>query len=166
MVYFMKFRVDGACRGNGYMGSIGAAACCLMRRDGSYFSRAEILPDYPTPTNQRAELQAMILALKWALEKYEELDLNPRLAVEIYSDSQYAVNCLDKWIYTWQRNGWRTQSGKDVANQDLIEEAADVESELEELGSVSYHWISRSQNSIADRCCNDALDEYEEEIGF
>lgn len=54
---------------------------------------------YEDPTNQRADITAMIIALAWALEKYEELDTSPRLDVTIYSDSKYAIGCMNDWIY-------------------------------------------------------------------
>jgi ribonuclease HI len=93
MVYIMEFYVDGGCRGNGQPGSIAAAAACLMLRNNMYQTRKVSLPSYPTPTNQRAEIQAIILALRWALEKYRELDSCPTLDVRIHSDSRYAIGC-------------------------------------------------------------------------
>ena len=40
--------------------------------------------------------------------------------VIIYSDSAYAINCyLKEWHLTWQTNGWRTSTNKEVANKDL-----------------------------------------------
>ena len=89
----MEFYVDGGCRGNGQPGSIAAAAACHMLRGGDYETKTVGLPSNPTPTNQRAEIQAIILALRWALRKYKELDSYPRLVVRIHSDSRYAIGC-------------------------------------------------------------------------
>ncbi|KAI1752902.1 ribonuclease H-like domain-containing protein [Xylaria castorea] len=162
MVYVMEFYVDGGCRGNGNPGSIGAAACCLMRKGhGSYGSKSINLPRNPTPTNQRAEITAIILALKWVLQKWKELKSNPFLDVRIYSDSKYAIKCMDTWIYKWVGNGWLNSSGNEVANRDLIEMASDFDYVVKELGSVSYTWIPRSDNQLADGLCNEKLDEQE-----
>ncbi|KAI3328833.1 hypothetical protein F4824DRAFT_506163 [Ustulina deusta] len=56
----MEFYVDGGCRGNGQPGVIGAAANSKWK--------SQHLPRYPTPTNQRAEITAIIIALEWTLE--------------------------------------------------------------------------------------------------
>ncbi|KAI0444635.1 ribonuclease H-like domain-containing protein [Xylaria telfairii] len=162
MVYVMEFYVDGGCRGNGYQWATGAAACCLMRKGHRFYSHKSVhLPRYPTPTNQRAEITAIILALQWALERFEELDLSPRLDVRIHSDSKYAIGCMTTWVYKWASNGWQNSSGYDVANRDLIEQASDLDDEVKRLGSVTYEWVPREDNQLADRLCNDELDEQE-----
>ena len=43
-------------------------------------------------------------------------------------------------------------------NRDLIEEASDLEEELEREGSVRYVWVPRSENVKADTAVNKALD--------
>src|ERR1700722_12779646 len=125
MVYIMKIYVDGGCRGNGQPGAIGAAAAVFKKRDGKYFGWTRSLPLYPPPTNQRAEITAIILALEQALEKLEELDTNPHLDVKIYSDSRYAIGCMTNWIYKWTRNGWINATGNEVANRILTQGASD-----------------------------------------
>jgi ribonuclease HI len=158
MVYIMKIYADGCCRGNGKRWAIGAAAAVLKKRDEGYESRTNRLPSSPTPTNQRAEIMAIILALELALEKYNELNSNPRLDVTIYSDSRYAVECMNNWIYRWTRNGWTNAMGNEVVNRDLIERASDLDDDVKRLGDVDYKWIAREDNDLADRLCNKALD--------
>ncbi|KAI0423694.1 ribonuclease H-like domain-containing protein [Xylaria sp. FL1042] len=162
MVYVMEFYVDGGCRGNGRPWAVGAAACVLKTRSGSSISQTLRLPrDEDIPTNQRAEITAIIMALEWALEKYEELNSYPRLVLRIHSDSRYAIGCMDNWIYKWARNGWQNAAGYEVANRDLIEKASDLDDKVKELGSVDYIWVPRSENEEADELCNDMLDELE-----
>ncbi|KAI2465963.1 ribonuclease H-like domain-containing protein [Annulohypoxylon bovei var. microspora] len=165
MVYKMVFYVDGGCRRNGQPDAIGAAAACLLNRNRTY--RRETRPlstqEYYA-TNQRAELLAMIVALEWALEKSDELHTNPYLDVTIHSDSRYAVGCMSEWIYRWRRNGWKNARGLPVANCDLIREASDLNDRLSELGSVEFVHIPREQNVDADRACNEALDEQEDNL--
>ncbi|KAL6231005.1 ribonuclease H-like domain-containing protein [Aspergillus navahoensis] len=159
MVYTMRIYTDGGCRGNGKRGAIGAAAAVFKAKFGRSIPWVEALPRYPTPTNQRAEITAIIIAIERALERYEELDTRPRLNVTIYSDSRYAVDCMTKLIYKWTRNGWINAHGYPVANQDLLKKASDLDDQLSELGSVEYIWIPREQNSEADRYCNEKMDE-------
>ncbi|KAI1426113.1 ribonuclease H-like domain-containing protein [Xylaria sp. FL1777] len=164
MVYFMKFYVDGGCRRNGTPEAIGAAACLYMRgRDGSYIWNSRRLPQNPRPTNERAEITAIIMALEWALERFEELDSNPRIVVRIHSDSKYAIGCMVTWINKWEQNGWINCAGREVSNRDLIERAAELNDKVKNLGSVKYIWIPRSENEEADEVCNDELDKMEDD---
>jgi ribonuclease HI len=164
MVYHMQIYVDGGCRRNGRSDAIGAAAAVIKLKWGRYKTWTKNLPNgfYDTaPTSQRAEISAIILALELALEKYSQLFTNPFFDVKIYSDSQYAVNCMSEWIHKWSNNGWINSAGNPVANQDLIREASDLDDRVRELGHVKYIWIPREQNDMADEACNQALDAQE-----
>ena len=33
----------------------------------------------------------------------------------------YCVNIFSKWYKTWEKNGWKTASNKEVLNQELIQ---------------------------------------------
>lgn len=39
----------------------------------------------------------------------------------IYSDSNYAINCVTVWFQKWRANGWVNASKKAVENKDLTE---------------------------------------------
>jgi ribonuclease HI len=161
MVYIMEFYVDGGCRGNGRPGAIGAAAAVLKPKYGKHKAWTFRLPSRPTPTNQRAEITAIVLALELALLKYRKLDTDPYINVRIHSDSRYAVDCMTKWVLKWANNGWMNAQGFEVANRDLIEKAMRHEGKVRDKGEVSYYWIPRGENSEADDYCNDALDDQE-----
>ncbi|KAI0020343.1 ribonuclease H-like domain-containing protein [Xylariomycetidae sp. FL0641] len=159
MVYRMVFYVDGACRGNGQFGACGAAAACLKARYGTGFCpRSMLLPMTPPPTNQRAEMLAIIIALEWALDKCNELHSDPFVEVKIHSDSRYAIGCMTDWIGTWKRNDWVNARGVEVANIDLVQGADILRNQLEGRGRVDFVWVPREENSIADKQANDALD--------
>ena len=68
------------------------------------------------PSNQRAELYAIIVAIK--LLKPEEI----KKCVVIHTDSMYSINCVTKWYNTWERNNWTTSKKKPVKNLNLIKE--------------------------------------------
>ena len=161
MVYTMVIQVDGGCRGNGQPGAYGAAAAVILGRKGRILKTwTRELPSYqyPLPTNQRAEISAIMLALQLALDKYNNLSNQPYMDVTIESDSRYAVECMNTWIHKWASNGWRNARGTEVANQDLIREASDLDDRLRECGSVTYEWISRWENEDADAACNERMD--------
>ena len=38
----------------------------------------------------------------------------------IYTDSEYSINCITKWVPGWLRNNWKTRNNKPVKNKDLL----------------------------------------------
>jgi ribonuclease HI len=58
------------------------------------------------------ELTAAISALEM---------LDDRETAVVYSDSQYLVNGITKWVKTWQKNNWITSTKSRVQNVDLWE---------------------------------------------
>ena len=65
-------------------------------------------------TNQRAELYAIYKALKKITENLKFK------TITIYSDSEYSIKSVTKWIKDWKKNGWMTANNKPVSNQDII----------------------------------------------
>lgn len=65
-------------------------------------------------TNNRAELMALIRAIQLAPHDGREL--------LIFSDSQYSMDAVTKWLPGWKRNNWLTTLGTPVFNQDLIKQ--------------------------------------------
>lgn len=162
MVYKMNIQCDGGCRRNGKPEAIGAAAAVFFLKWHRIRVWTRQLPLYnPPSTNKRAEITAIILALEEALHLYYSLDLEPRVNVTISSGSRYAVGCMTEWIHRWSQNGWINSSGFEVANRDLIEQAADLNEHLQVFGYVTYKWIPRHENKEADKACNDLLDDME-----
>ena len=98
---------DGACSNNPW-GPGGWAAII------GYEDRCDVISGHDTcTTNNRMELTAVVAALKYLVSKgYTKIYIN--------SDSAYVVNGVTKgWIYEWERRGWKTSKGNDVANIDL-----------------------------------------------
>ena len=159
MVFIMEFYVDGGCRDNGKPWAIGAAAAVRRYDNGGKDYRTCRLETYSyNATNQRAEILAIILALEWAMEDYEKLNHSSRIHVTIYSDSRYAVNCMNQWLATWLNNGWTTSVRDSVANQDLLQNAIQAQNRVLDVGNVVYEWVPRNEVSDADEKCNEELD--------
>ena len=154
----MKFIVDGACPGNGRRDAIGAAAAVRVYRNGCHSDRAcQLNTSECKATNQRAEILAIVLALKWAMDIYEKLNNSPRIVVIIHSDSRYAVNCMKKWLAKWSRNKWTTSAGRSVANQDILRDAIDAENRVLDVGKVVYKRVPRKKVFLADKRCKEVL---------
>lgn len=121
---------DGAAKGNPGRGGYGTV---LLYKD----LRKELSEGYRLTTNNRMELLAVIRGLQ-ALKK-------PGLDVEIYSDSQYVVNSVEKgWL-----KGWVLKGFKGKKNQDLWEEYLKASSPHR----VRFKWVKgHAGNTENERC--------------
>ncbi len=100
---------DGACTGNPGPGGWGTV---IYFDDGSVH---ELGDASKKTTNNRMEMQAAIAALEF-LESSAQ-----NKPVTLYTDSEYLINCVTKWVKGWKRKGWKKSDGKPVLNQDLLE---------------------------------------------
>lgn len=63
---------------------------------------------FPDGTNSKGEVYAM----KFAYDKLHKLiDVDSAKSITFICDSEYVVNSVNKWIYSWQKNNWLTSSG-------------------------------------------------------
>ncbi len=107
----VRIYTDGACRGN--PGPGGWAAILQYGEHEKVLTGAE-----PRTTNQRMELRAAIEALR---------ALKVPCQVALHSDSAYLVNAFrQRWVESWQRNGWLTSRETPVENRDLWEELIEL----------------------------------------
>lgn len=115
------FYTDGSCSGNPGPGGYGVVCLnkCYSQTISEYIERYTINYNYSkyseNTTNNREELKAILHVLKLAAE-HKEWDFT------VYSDSAYAVNSINDWIYGWARNGWINSKKKPVENLDLMKE--------------------------------------------
>jgi ribonuclease HI len=135
---------DGSCEGNPGRGGWAA----IISQDG-VMREIGGCEDYTT--NNRMELTAVIEGLK---------QTPPGTALELYSDSQYVLRGIQKWLANWKRRGWRTAAGKPVENQDLWQELDRVAGP-----QVSWHWVrghvgdpmNERANTLAMQYCHHAV---------
>ena len=125
---------DGACSGNPGPGGWGA----ILEYMGH---EKELSGGAPNTTNNRMELTAVIEGLK---------ALNESCIVELYSDSKYVIDALEKgWAVGWQRNGWRKADKKPALNPDLWE----ILLALTQKHQIRYHWVKgHAENEKNNRC--------------
>jgi ribonuclease HI len=97
---------DGACKGNPGPGGWGA-----ILRMGHH--EKDMAGSEPATTNNRMELTAVIRALE---------ALKEPCLVHLHTDSRYVIDGITKWIFGWQKNGWKTAAKKPVLNGDLWQE--------------------------------------------
>ncbi len=125
---------DGACSGN--PGPGGWGAILIYGRHKRELSGGEA-----QTTNNRMELTAVISALELLKEP---------CAVELYSDSKYVIDALEKgWAVSWQAHGWRKGDKKPALNPDLWERLL----ELCRTHKVNTHWVKgHAENEFNNRC--------------
>jgi ribonuclease HI len=113
---------DGACSGNGTRRAIAGWGWAYWPGaavgEPSRYQQARLLGD--PATNQRAELMALLMALRWWREKAGG---GP---VDVYTDSMYAINCTSKWGASWKRKGWKRDSGEPLLNLDIIKPLVEI----------------------------------------
>ncbi|WP_379922301.1 ribonuclease HI [Erythrobacter sp. R86502] len=117
----VEIYTDGACKGNPGPGGWGA-----LLRMGAH--EKELSGGEPDTTNNRMELMAAIKGLNALIEPCK---------VDLYSDSKYVLDGMQKWIHGWQRNGWVNASKKPVRNADLWHELI----EAARPHQVNWHWV-------------------------
>ena len=133
---------DGACSGNPGPGGWGA----VLIYNGV---EKQISGFEAETTNNRMELTAAIIALE---------TLKYPCSVELWSDSTYLVNSIEKgWFYSWQRNNWRNSQKKEVPNKDLwIRLRAQMD-----IHDVSFNWVEGHQGNKYNEICDKlAVSEY------
>ncbi len=125
---------DGACSGNPGPGGWGA----ILEYGGR---EKELSGAEADTTNNRMELTAVIRGLE---------ALKEPCIVELYSDSKYVVDALEKgWAASWQRRGWVKSDKKPALNPDLWARLL----ELTAVHRVSCHWVrGHADNPKNNRC--------------
>ncbi len=112
---------DGSCLRN----PGGAIGWAWVNHEGPSASGGE-----RSGTNQIAELRALLEALR------AHPGSEPMI---IESDSQYAIKCASEWLAGWKRKGWKTSTGSQVKNVELVR-AIDREI-AERSGPVRFRWV-------------------------
>ncbi|MBO3458191.1 ribonuclease HI [Aetokthonos hydrillicola Thurmond2011] len=112
---------DGACTGNPGPGGWGVV---IYFDDNSIH---EIGGASSRTTNNKMEMQAAIAGLEYLKASGQKENIT------LYTDSEYLINCVTKWVKSWKKKGWKKADGNPVLNQDLLEK-------LDELNSRQIKW--------------------------
>lgn len=97
----------------------------------------------PNTTNNRMELTAIKESFSYILDRKIDGDIT------LYTDSSYARDGLDGWVYGWEKNGWKTKTGEDVSNQDLWKELAGQLFRLKKSRNVNLVKVSGHHGVVA-----------------
>ena len=130
----VEIYTDGACSGNPGIGGWGSIL--IYKGVEKIISGGEL-----STTNNRMELTAVIEALSLLKEP---------CIVELYSDSKYVIDGLEKgWAKGWKARGWVKSDKKPALNPDLWDKLLT----LEGIHSLRYHWVKgHAENEFNNRC--------------
>ena len=133
---------DGACSGNPGPGGWGA----ILEFNGI---EKELSGGEANTTNNRMELTGVIRSLQ---------ALKEPCIVELYSDSKYVIDALEKgWAVSWRSKGWIKSDKKPALNPDLWETLLD----LCQVHQVNTHWVKgHASNPKNNRCDELAVAEW------
>lgn len=125
---------DGSCSKNPGPGGWGAILQYKQHK-------LELSGGAVSTTNNQMELTGVIEGLKALTEPCK---------VELYTDSQYIVNAINKgWLRNWQKNGWKKSDKSPVLNKELWLEII----ELFNKHDVTVHWVKgHAENEYNNRC--------------
>ncbi len=130
----VRIYTDGACSGN--PGPGGWAAILIYQGREKELSGGE-----ENTTNNRMEMTAVISALQ---------ALKEPCAVELWSDSRYVIDALEKgWAAGWKKRGWKRANKEPALNPDLWELLLSLTARHE----MHYHWVKgHAENEYNNRC--------------
>lgn len=134
---------DGACSGNPGPGGWGV----ILAYNGV---EKELSGGEANTTNNRMELTAVIRGLQ---------ALKESCIVELYSDSKYVIDALEKgWAVSWRSKGWKKADKKPALNPDLWEQLL----ALAEKHQLRCHWVKgHAENPKNNRCDQLAVTEWQ-----
>lgn len=136
---------DGACKGN--PGAGGWSAILVFGG-----KEKELFGGERVTTNNRMELTAAIEGLKALKEPCK---------VNLYSDSQYLVNAINKgWLESWKKKGWRKADKSPVLNDDLWKTLDDLLCTHE----VEFIWVRGHDGHIYNERCDELASGYAEQL--
>ncbi|ESO92455.1 hypothetical protein LOTGIDRAFT_120973 [Lottia gigantea] len=135
---------DGACFNNGQKGATAGVGVYWGPHHKDNVSRSLD----GRQTNNRAEIHAAIIAIEQA--KSKNID-----KLVLYTDSEFLINSITKWIDGWKRRDWKLSTGKPVINKEDFEELDKA------LEGINVKWVyvrghcGNPGNEAADRLANE-----------
>ena len=136
---------DGACKGN--PGAGGWSAILVFGG-----KEKELFGGEKVTTNNRMELTAAIEGLNALKEPCN---------VNLYSDSQYLVNAINKgWLESWKKKGWRKADKSAVLNDDLWKTL----DELLNVHKVEFIWVRGHDGHAYNERCDELASGYAEKL--
>ncbi|KAF2669506.1 hypothetical protein BT63DRAFT_455489 [Microthyrium microscopicum] len=150
--YCVRLYVDGGCRKQGTINAKAIATCVhkKSKTSGDHDVWNTVLPSWPAPTDNRAEITALILGQKKGLQLLRGRGANRTFHLIIHSDSKSSLESM-KPVSDRNRQ----------TDRDLFEEAWRLDTQLRAIvdSRIQYQWVPRDENTLADSYCRKKLDQ-------
>lgn len=128
---------DGASKGNPGPGGFGAVIVLPIGKVEETGGREE------HTTNNKMELTGAAKALEKIKDRKEE--------IEVYTDSKYLINGITNWVYSWQKNNWRTKDKRDVLNRELWETLVNLIKDKK----IQWHYVGGHVGIAGNERCDE-----------
>lgn len=142
----INFFCDGACQANPGPSSSGV----VIYKDG-VLKKLYTGSFKEKGSNNVGELDGVL----FCLNKIKEIN-RPST---IYTDSQYSINAITQWAFSWEKNDWRKSDGEVAENIELVKECFFLYKEIQHLvkiEKVKGH-IGELGNELSDRMAINAF---------
>lgn len=139
---------DGSCPGNGKDGCRGGIGVHFS--DSKHEDISQPWNDHPT--NQKMELMAIQKALGQVFP-----DQDKYTSIQLYTDSQYSIDCVTKFISHWLKNNWINSKHEPVKNKEIIQSIYELKIQFKNLSlnHINSHTGKQDQHSLG----NDKADQ-------
>jgi ribonuclease HI len=139
--------IDGSCLKNGNTNAKAGIGIYFGKNDKRNISKKIISKS--KVTNNIAELIVMRQILSFVNDLPDK-----KMIWNIYSDSQYTINCITSWVYKWRKNGWISSSKKQVKNKELINNINilyEKNKDFVRIFHIKAHTNKNDENSIGNK---------------
>lgn len=136
MTQKVKIYTDGGCNPNPGKGGMGVYIELPDGANRIYCDGRE------RTTNNQMEMDAAILGLeklKLLVEKREQT------FVEVFTNSQYLIDGITKWINGWKSRDWMTKENTPVKNKDLWQQ---LDSLRYQFAGVRWQWVKGHSGNV------------------
>ncbi len=118
---------SGSCTNNGGPFAKAGWGAYITNPDGNTMKLAAPVPEEQKQTNQRAELLAVVEALK---------QCSKTAHITVYGPAQLVTGAT-QWLPGWKANGWKNSDKKPVDHRDLWEQIDQFQQERDCAGLIS-----------------------------
>lgn len=153
----VKIFTDGGCEPNPGEAGSGVAVYCDNKLTALWYGLYN-----PMGTNNTAELNALHQGLLLAQEEVAK-----GKTAAVFSDSQYAIQCVVQWAVSWEKAGWKKKSGE-IKNLELIQQIYALHQTLKDKVQVLHvnGHVGVQGNELADRMSILAIKTHEREFAL
>ena len=138
----VKIFTDGGCEPNPGEAGSGVAVYCDNKLIELWYGLYN-----PMGTNNTAELNALHQGLLIA-----QGEVAKGKTAAVFSDSQYAIQCVVQWAIGWEKAGWKKKGGE-IKNLELIKDIYSLHQTLKDKVQVLHvnGHVGVQGNELADR---------------